>query len=112
MPWKNAATVKADYNITVTDAQLKTAREECLRAKGLALSTASPPTAAFEEGVAMQALANRQATQASNDDEMGSQAGGVRLYPFCRAITSKLIIAAPDPDNATRDVGYVRSLVG
>jgi hypothetical protein len=112
MPWKTAATVKTDYVITVSDAQLLTARQECLRAKGLALSTAEPPSEAFQEGVAMQALANRQATQANVDDEAGSQSYGVRLYPFCRAIMSKLIIPSPDADDATRDVGYVRSLVG
>lgn len=112
MAWKPAATVKTDYNITVTDAQLATARVECLRAKGLALDTATPPSPPFEEGVAMQALANRQATQVNNDDEMGSQSNGVRLYPFCKAIMSKLIIPSPDADDATRDNGYVRSLIG
>lgn len=95
MAWKTAATVKADYNITVTDAQLKTARQECLRVKGLVLTTDTPPSDAFEEGVAMQALANRQATQANTADEMGAQSEGVRLYPFCRAIMSKLIIPSP-----------------
>lgn len=95
MAWKNAATVKTDYNITVTEAQLKTARQECLRTKGLALTTDTPPSDAFEEGVAMQALANRQSTQAGVSDEMGSQSEGVRLYPFCRAIIAKLIIPSP-----------------
>lgn len=95
MAWKNADAVKTDYNITVTNAQLQTARQECLRVKGLALTTDTPPSSAFEEGVAMQALANRQSTQASVTDEMGSQSEGVRLYPFCRAIMAKLIIPSP-----------------
>lgn len=112
MAWKNAATVKTNYGITVTDAQLATARTECLRTKSLNLDTTTPPSDAFEEGVAMQALANRLATQANVDDESGSQQYGVRLYPFCKAILSKLIIPSPDADDATRDTGYVRSLVG
>jgi len=112
MPWKTAAEVKTAYNIAVTDAQLKTARAECLRVKGLSLDTAEPPSDAFQEGVAMQALANRQATQVNVDDEMGAQAGGVRLYPFSRVILAKLIIPSPDPDDDTRDNGFVRSLVG
>jgi hypothetical protein len=112
MAWKTAAEVKTDFNIAVTDAQLQSARTELLHARGLALTTATAPSPSWEEGVAMQALANRMATQANLDDESGSQSSGVRLYPFCKAIMSKLIVASPDEDDASRDTGYVRSLVG
>ncbi len=112
MPWKVAAQVKADYAITVTDAQLLTARGECLRVKGLALDTEEPPHPSWDEGVAMQALANRQATQADPADEFGAQAGGVQLRPFGAAVMSKLIIPKPDPDDPTRDTGRTGSLVG
>lgn len=112
MPWKTAAQVKTDYVITVTDAQLQTAREECLRFKGIAITTPEPPSASFQEGVALQALANRQATQADSTDEFGAQASGVRLYSFSKTIVSKLIIPSPDPDHPETDTGYVRSLVG
>lgn len=111
LTWPTAATAKTDFNIVATDEQLNTAREECLHAVGLALDTAAPPSASFREGVCMQALANQQSTQADMTDYTGSESQGVRLYPMSKQIRAKLII--PDPsEDATRDRGVVRSLIG
>lgn len=95
LAWPTAATAKTDFNISATQAQLDTAREECLRAVGLSLSTPVPPSASFREGVSMQALANQQATQADAGDWTGSEDNGVRLYPLSKKIRAKLIVPAP-----------------
>lgn len=112
LTWPTSADALTDYNVTATDAQLETAREECLRAVGLSLTTATPPSISFREGVALQALANRQSTQAAEGDEYGSQTQGVRLYPMSRAIRSKLIIPAPGGTDNERDLGIVGSMIG
>lgn len=112
LTWPDAAAAFTDYGVTVTDAQLETARQECLRELGLALDTATPPTVAFREGVALQALANRHATQADSTDYTGAEFAGVRLYPMCKLIRNKLITSSPDADDATRDLGRVRGLIG
>lgn len=109
LTWPTAQSAKTDYNVTVTQAQLDTAREECLRAVGLPLDTDLPPSASFREGVALQALANQQSTQADQTDWTGSETNGVRLYPMSKAIRAKLIV--PDPGDG-RDRGLVRSLIG
>lgn len=110
LTWPNGAAARTDYNIVATDAQLATAREECLRAVGLSLDTLAPPSASFREGVCMQALANQQSTQADTTDWAGGETNGVRLYPMDKKIRSKLIV--PDDDGEGGDHGLVRSLIG
>lgn len=112
LQWPTTATAKSDFNIAATEAQLVTARQECLRAVGLALDTAEPPSESFREGVAMQALANQHSTQADMTDYAGGETNGVRLYPMSKQIRAKLIIPDPDPDDTGRDRGLVRSLIG
>lgn len=97
LTWPSAQDAKTDYNVTVTGAQLATAREECLRAVGLPLTAPVPPSASFREAVALQALANQQSTQADQTDWTGSETNGVRLYPMSKAIRSKLIVPDLDP---------------
>lgn len=109
LAWASAAEAKTDYNVTVSQAQLSTALEELLRAKGLALTTPAPPSQSFREAVCLQAWANKLATQAGVDDEFGN---GIRLFPFDKKIMSKCIIPDPDPDDTTRDNGFVHSLIG
>lgn len=110
--WATAADARADYNITVTDPQLATAREECLRVVGLSLTTAAPPSASFREAVCMQALANQHSVQADPTDWTGGETNGVSLKPLGWQIRQKLIVPDPDPDNPQVDRGFIRSLIG
>lgn len=112
LTWANPEQARTDYKVTATQAQLDTAREECLRAVGLALNTPTPPSVSFREGVVLQALANQYVTQGDAQDETGMINQGVRLYPLGKAIRSKLIVPSPDADDDTRDDGLVRSLIG
>nr|WP_278101899.1 hypothetical protein [Microbacterium proteolyticum] len=109
--WFDAERAKDELNITVSEAGLKVAREELLSRRGLAIGTTVPPSYSWAVAVVYQALANAQATQSASNDEMGGQ-NTVRLYPFDRRIMAMLVTADPDPDNAGRDLGYVRSLIG
>jgi len=112
LTWPNSDAARTDYNIVATNAQLATAREECLRAVGLSLLTAVPPSASFREGVAMQALANQQSTQADQTDWTAGEQNGVRLYPMSKQIRAKLIVPDPDGDDPGVDRGLIRSLIG
>jgi hypothetical protein len=95
VPWYTAATAKSELNLTVTTAGLDVAREQCLRVKGLALTTLEAPSKSFAQGVVFQALANAQSAKADERDEFGSVTNGVRLYPMDRKILAMLIIPSP-----------------
>lgn len=110
LAWLDSATARTKYNIVVTDHGLAVAREQCLREVGLALDTERPPSASFALGVAYQALANWQSTQAVEDDGFGGSTNTVRLYPMDKKIRGLLII--PEPDDDGRDLGRVHSLIG
>lgn len=110
--WYTPDTARTALNVTVTVAGLAAAQEQCLRIRGLALNTAQAPTASFAQGVVFQALANAQASQADPSDEIGMASNGVRLYPLDRKVMALLITSNTDPDDPTRDTGYVGSLVG
>lgn len=112
LAWHTPETAQTQLGVVVTQAGLDVAREQCLRIKSLSLTTAAPPTASFAQGVVFQALANKQSTQADTGDEYGNATARVRLYPYDRKIMSLLIIPDPDPDDATRDRGYIGGLIG
>lgn len=110
--WYSQTTAKSQLNLTVSDKGLAAAQEQCLRIRSLSLTTAEAPSESFAQGVVYQALANAQAASADSTDEVGMSTNGVRLYPLDRKIQAMLIIPDTDPDDATRDTGYVSSLVG
>jgi hypothetical protein len=110
--WYTATNAKSDLGIAVSAKQLAMAQEECLRFRGLALTTAVPPTESFAQGVVYQALANKQSSQAAPNDETGNETNSVRVYPMDKKIQAMLIIPDTDPDDTTRDRGRVRSLIG
>lgn len=110
--WYTSENAKTDLGINVSEKQLAAAREQCLRVKGLAIDTAAAPTESFAQGVAYQALANKQASQASVGDELGGETQRVRVTPLDFKIMSMLIIPAHDADDATLDTGRVGSLIG
>ncbi|MFD8769553.1 hypothetical protein [Microbacterium oxydans] len=110
--WYTSAEAKSELGIHVSAKQLDAAQEQCLRIKGLALTTATPPTESFAQGVAYQALANKQASQAAPNDEMGGETNSVRVYPLDKKILAMLIIPSDDVDDAARDRGHVGSLIG
>jgi hypothetical protein len=113
--WYTATSAKSTLNIAVTDAGLAVAQEQCLRVKGLALSTLTPPSASFAQGVVYQALANKQASQASTEDDFGGGPQPVRLYPLDKKIMSMLIVPSPVTDDADAEIGdngFVGSLIG
>lgn len=112
LEWYTAGTAKSELNITVSSRGLAAAQEQCLQKKGLAITTATPPTESFAQGVVLQALANKQASQASVNDEMGGEGNSVRVYPFDRKIMALLIVPNQDGDDDHRDHGRVRSLIG
>lgn len=114
LAWYTASTATTEMNVKVTQKGLDAAREQCLRFKGLALDTETPPSESFAQGVVLQALANKQAAQASGGDadETGGETNRVRLFPMDKKIQALLIIPSPDPDNAGRDTGRVGSLIG
>jgi len=93
--WHTAETARTDLGITVSDRQLAAAREQCLRIKGLSLSTPIPPSESFAQGVVYQALANKQASQASAGGELGGETSRVNVTPLDGKIMSMLIIPAP-----------------
>lgn len=109
--WYTASTARSELNIAVSERGLAAAQEQCLRFKGLALTTDAPPTESFAQGVVLQALANKQAAQAGPTDEMGGETQAVRLYSFDRRIRELLILPGEDADD-THDHGRVRSLIG
>lgn len=109
--WYTSETAKSEHNISVSTKQLAAAQEQCLRIKGLAITTQTPPSESFAQGVVFQALANKQAAQAAPGDEMGGETNSVRVFPLDRKILAMLIIPVPSADG-TRDSGYVRSLIG
>lgn len=112
--WYDASAAKTDMNISVTDKGLTAAREQCLRFVGLSIDTETPPSESFAQGVVLQALANKQASQAAGGDaDLGGQANSVRVWPMDKKIQSLLIIPAPSADETDgRDHGRVRSLIG
>ncbi|MGN7978110.1 hypothetical protein ACTJJ4_11080 [Microbacterium sp. 22195] len=110
--WYTPDKAKSDLGISVSAKQLAAAQEQCLRIKGLAFDTTEAPTESFAQGVAYQALANKQASQASAGDELGGETQRVRVTPLDFKIMSMLIIPAPDADDPTRDAGRVGSLIG
>ncbi|OJU42021.1 MAG: hypothetical protein BGN97_04505 [Microbacterium sp. 69-10] len=110
--WYSATTAKSDLGISVSDKQLAAAQEQCLRIKGLALDTAASPSESFAQGVVYQALANKQASQASAAGELGSDTNRVNVTPLDYKILSMLIIPAPDPDDPARDLGHIGTLIG
>lgn len=113
LTWHDPASAKTALGISVSDAQLNLAREECLHRRGLVATLAEPPSQSFADGVVYQALANKQSSQANSNDEMGGNDNSVRLYPFDKKIQAMLIV--PDSFAITdeiRDHSYVRSLVG
>jgi hypothetical protein len=110
--WYTASSAKSDLGIPVSAKQLAMAQEECLRFKGLAITTATPPSESFAQGVVYQALANKQSSQAGPQDELGNENNSVRVYPMDKKIQAMLIIPDVDPDDATRDRGRVGSLIG
>lgn len=110
--WYTPENALNDLGIKVSGKQLAAAQEQCLRIKGLALDTATAPTESFAQGVAYQALANKQASQASVGDELGGETQRVRVTPLDHKIMSMLIIPTPNADDPTRDTGRVDSLIG
>lgn len=110
--WYTQELAKTELGINVSTKQLAAAREQCLRIKGLALSTADAPSESFAQGVVYQALANKQASQASAGGELGGETSRVNVTPMDHKILSMLIIPAPDPDDPTRDLGHVGTLIG
>lgn len=112
--WYTPTTAQSEMNIRVTQKGLDAAREQCLRHKSLALTTAKPPTESFAQGVVMQALANKNASQAAggDGDEMGGETNRVRVFPMDKKVQALLIIPTPDADDETRDTGRVGSLIG
>lgn len=110
--WYTAATAKSNLGITVSEKQLAAAQEQCLRIKGLALDTSAAPSESFAQGVVYQALANKQAAAASPTGELGGETYRVNVTPLDWKILSMLIIPAPDPDDPTRDLGHVGTLIG
>lgn len=111
LAWHTTGTAKADLGITVQPAHLAIAKEELLIRKGLAIGTATPPSESFAAAVVYQALANKQASQASTSDDLGGD-NAVRLYPFDKKIMSMCIVPDVDVDDPTIDHSYVRSLIG
>jgi len=115
LTWYTADSAKSELVITVTAASLAVAQEQCLQVKGLPLDLAKPPSASFAQGVVYQALANRQAAQAVQSDELGNT-NTIRLYPYDKKIMSMLIVPAPvyDADGETMigDRSRVGSLIG
>ncbi|WP_341934720.1 hypothetical protein MRBLWO14_000292 [Microbacterium sp. LWO14-1.2] len=112
LTWYTAGDAKSELNITVSSRGLAAAQEECLRIKGLAITTATPPSASFALGVVYQALANKQSAAAGTNDETGGETNSVRLYPFDRKIMGLLIVPNQDGDDDPHDHGRVRSLIG
>lgn len=110
--WYTPQTAESDLGIKVSAKQLATAQEQCLRVKGLALTTAQAPSESFAQGVVYQALANRQASQASPAGDLGGEANRVNVTPLDWKILSMLIIPSPDADDPTRDAGHVGTLIG
>lgn len=115
--WHTPDSARTAFNITVTADELAAAREQCLRIKGLPLTLAAPPSRAFAQGVAYQALANRQATQAGAPaDQYGNETSSVALRPFDGKIMALLIVPAPilaaDGQTVIGDAGRVRSMIG
>lgn len=110
--WYTAGDAKTELNITVSPKGLAAAQEQCLRIKGLSLTTAAPPTESFAQGVVWQALANKQATQAAVNDDIGGEGNSVRVYPFDKKIMALLILPSEDGDDDAHDHGRVRSLIG
>ena len=110
--WHTPATAQSSLGVTVTEAGLAIAREELLNRKGLALALAAPPSLSFAAAVVYQALANKQSASASPTDDTGTGDIRVRFYPFEKRIMAMCIIPDVDPDDATVDHGYVRSLIG
>ena len=108
--WMTSAEVLTSFSINVSDIGLEIAREQCLAHAGLALD-AEPPSASFQQGVAFQALANWQSTQAVEDDGFGGPTNSVRLYPMDAKIRRLLIVPDPDPDDR-HDRSRVGSLIG
>ncbi|KZE91182.1 hypothetical protein [Microbacterium sp. TNHR37B] len=113
--WHTPESAKSSFNVTVTAAGLASAREQCLRVKGLSLTLDAPPSASFAQGVVFQALANKQATQAGVvNDEYGSEAQSVALRPLDGKIMALLIVPSPVTVDGTvvGDRGRVGSLIG
>lgn len=111
--WYTPENALSDLGIKVSTKQLAAAREQCLRVKGLALDTETAPTESFAQGVAYQALANKQASQAAvATDDLGGETNRVSVFPLDSKIMSMLIIPAPDANDPTRDTGRVDSLIG
>lgn len=110
--WYTPPNAKSDLGITVSAKQLAAAQEQCLRFKGLALTTAVPPSESFAQGVVYQALANKQASQVTAADDLGGETNGVRVFPMDKKITGMLIIPSTDPTDPTRDRGHIDSLIG
>ena len=109
--WHTAETAKSTLGIVVLPGHLAVAQEELLTRKGLAIDTDAPPSVSFAAAVVYQALANRQASQASTSDDLGGE-NAVRLYPFDKKIMAMCIVPDVDEDDPTIDHGFVRSLIG
>jgi len=110
--WYTAGEAQSELNIKVSAKGLAAAQEQCLRIKGLALTTDAPPTESFAQGVVLQALANKQAGQVAPTDDMGGEANSVRVQPFDRKIMALLILPSEDSAIDPHDHGRVRSLIG
>lgn len=110
--WYSAGNAQNELNIKVTAKGLAAAQEQCLRIKGLSLTTTAPPTESFAQGVVLQALANKQAGQVAPTDDMGGETNSVRVQPFDRKIMALLILPDEDSDDDPHDHGRVRSLIG
>lgn len=109
--WHTVSTAKSELGIVVLSGQLEVAQEQLLNRKGLASTLAAPPSKAFAAAVVYQALANRQASQASSNDDTGGE-NAVRLYPFDKKIMAMCVVPDIDVDDPTIDHSYVRSLIG
>lgn len=110
--WYTPETAKNTLGITVSAKQLAAAQEQCLRVKGLALTTAPAPSESFAQGVVYQALANKQAAQASSAGDLGGETQRVNVTPLDWKILSMLIVPSSDVDDPARDTSHIGSLIG